>query len=223
MNKITLHKNKAIILRQQGLLYSQIADQLGIAKSTAYLWTRDIEFTAQGKRIIEDRRRTSRLRAAAVMAQAKLTKSAVQDAVALDEARDTVNNFDAHSSYGKILCAALFWCEGQTSVTSGVRFINSDPRMIRLFLKLLRENFELDESRFRALVHLHDYHDELKQLVFWSDVTGIPLAQFHKSYRKLHTGKNKREGYPGCISIRYGDSTLGKRLKMIYSMLGENA
>jgi hypothetical protein len=65
-------------------------------------------------------------------------------------------------------------------------------------------------------VHLHDYHNADHQQLYWSGVTNIPLNQFHKPYLKPHTAKNKRPGYPGCLSLRYLDSRLGNLLKMIY-------
>jgi hypothetical protein len=114
------------------------------------------------------------------------------------------------------MCSLLFWAEGQKDVRAGVTFINSDPNMIQTFLKLFRHSFEVDESKFHALVHLHEYHDTKVQLEYWSKLTGIPLKQFWKPYLKPHTGKNKRIDYPGCISIRYLDSQFGKLLKMIY-------
>lgn len=117
----------------------------------------------------------------------------------------------------------MFWCEGEKDVRSGIRFINSDPVMIQTFLSLLRTSFPIKEEKFRALVHLHGYHDPVEQQRFWSEVTGIPLERFHKPYLKPNTGRNTRPGYPGCISIRYQDSSLGKALKMIYSEFGKSA
>ena len=121
----------------------------------------------------------------------------------------------------KLLCAIFLWCEGQTDITNGVRFVNSDPAMIKVFLRLLREAFELNESKFRALIHLHDYHDPDTQLMFWSKITKIKPSQFHKPYKKPHTGRNKRLGYQGCISIRYQDRSLGKLLQEVYTEFAE--
>lgn len=214
-------KAQATLLRAQGYLYAHIAKKLNISKSTAYSWTKDIKLSPELQLRIDKQRRELRMQAVRAMTRAKQARSVARAASLTAEARSILERVHIKGNYGKVLCAALFWCEGQTSTESGVKFINSDPRMIRLFLKLLRENFEVNETRFRALVHLHDYHDEQRQLAYWSRVTGIPTQQFYKSYRKPHTGKNTREGYPGCISVRYGDAPLAQKLKMIYSVLGE--
>ena len=115
----------------------------------------------------------------------------------------------------------MYWCEGGKDVRAGLQFINSDPILIATFLKYFREAFNLDEAKFRALIHLHDYHDPRKQLAYWSEITQIPEAQYHKPYIKPHSGVQKRPNYPGCVSVRYLDSTLGKTMQMIYSELGQ--
>jgi len=74
----------------------------------------------------------------------------------------------------------------------------------------------VDETKFRALIHLHEYHDESKQKKFWSDITKISENKFQKSYLKINTGKRIKENYPGCISIKYYDAKIFKELKALY-------
>lgn len=56
--------------------------------------------------------------------------------------------------------------------------------MIDTFLRLFRNSYQLNEKKLRALIHLHEYHNEEEMRIFWSKVTGIPLDQFSKSYMK---------------------------------------
>jgi hypothetical protein len=70
----------------------------------------------------------------------------------------------------------------------------------------------VNESKFHPCVHLHEYHSLEMQLDFWSKVTNIDKRQFIRPYIKGHTAKRKREGYQGCISIRYYDADLARRL-----------
>jgi hypothetical protein len=72
------------------------------------------------------------------------------------------------------------------------------------------------------LVHIHEYHNETKQKVFWSKITGINLKQFQKSYIKPHTGKNKRNGYPGCACLKYYDYKIALDLANIYELIYKN-
>ena len=84
----------------------------------------------------------------------------------------------------------------------------------------IRRGFALQEKKFRAIVHLHGYHDDQQQKIFWSKIAGIPLSQFSKSYQKQNTGKRKRENYQGCLSIRYNDATLARMLDALYHAIG---
>lgn len=212
----------AIKLRQKGYLYSEIAQELGIAKSTACVWTKEITLSAQQMQMLDNKYKAIQHATIEKMASNKRMQRLQREQLLQKKASKIVNNAEMSLNLKRIVCASLFWCEGAKDVTAGVAFINSDPDMISTFLKLFRQSFEIDETKFRALVHLHEYHDVTERLAFWSELTSIPLTQFHKPYLKPHTGINRRYGYPGCISIRYLDSSLGKLLKMIYIEFSKN-
>lgn len=142
----------------------------------------------------------------------------------LDSLTSLVGNFlkkeEFSNNYLKVICALLFWTEGSKS-GSFVSFINSDPKMIRLFLFTLRESFSIDENKLRGLVHVHKYHDQEKIEKYWSKVSSISLDQFSKSYQKPNSGKRKRSGYKGSFRIRYYDVKVAEELTSIYTMLPE--
>lgn len=115
-----------------------------------------------------------------------------------------------------IFCSLLFWTEGGKFNESTMTFTNSDPIMIKTFLSLLRNSFNIDERRFRLCLHLHEYHVESEMLKYWSLLCGISRKQFYKVYVKKHTGVRKREGYKGCLSVRYNDHNICKSLRQTY-------
>lgn len=219
-----MHTNLKIIaiqLRKKGYLYSEIAKELQVAKSTAYTWTSSIELDNNQAVIAAEKLRSAQVKNIKNLAALKITRNEQRNRLIRKNAVSIISKARLNINHKRLLCSVLFWCEGGKNTDSGIRFINSDPIMIKTFLWLLRTSFKLDERKFRALIHLHDYHDETKQLQYWSSITQIPASQFNRPYRKPHTGQNIREGYPGCISIRYLDSSLGKLLKMIYSEFGK--
>lgn len=119
----------------------------------------------------------------------------------------------------KVLGSVLFATEGGKFSDSLVVFINSDPRTIATFIRILREAFNADPKKFRALVHIHEYHNEGEIKEYWSKITGIPESQFYKSYLKPHTKKRIRKGYMGTISVRYYDYQVALELRWIYNIL----
>src|ERR1700743_3531215 len=189
MVKVQL-RDRAIRLRKEGYLYGQIARTLHVAKSTAYLWVKDIPLTDAEDAKISFALKDAHRRAVAGMVSAKAQKHSAAQEEIVREAYEIVRGGKLDINHQRILCATMFWCEGQKDVSGSLVFINSDPVMVRSFLNLLRNGFRIDESKFRALIHLHEYHDEQKQVEYWSEITGIPSKQFYKSYIKPRTGKN---------------------------------
>ena len=102
----------------------------------------------------------------------------------------------------------LYWGEGAKTGGS-VKFANSDPEMIKVFLNFLREICGIHEERLKALIHIYPDHNESELKFFWSESTGIPMERFYKSH--VHNGKvgtYKNKSRYGTIAINYSDKKL---------------
>lgn len=102
----------------------------------------------------------------------------------------------------------LYWGEG-AKTENVVKFVNSDPEMIRVFLLFLRKVCGVQEERLKALIHVYPDHDEKKIKSFWINLTKINKNNFYKSY--LHEGKKgsyKNKAKWGTITINYPDRLL---------------
>jgi hypothetical protein len=201
-------RNKAVELRKCGYSLKELSQRFNIAKSTASLWARDIVLDKSA----EERLLTVIKRGQFISAQKTRAKVQIIEERYFKEARKEIQS---NPDYNKIVCAMIYWCEGAKNARCGIAFTNSDPKLVGMFLKLLRECFVLDESKFRPCIHLHSYHSPKKQLDFWSKVTDINKQQFIKPYRKPNTGKRIHENYQGCISVTYHSSDLARRLMAV--------
>lgn len=220
-NNIRSSRDRALDLRKKGYLLTEISSELGIAISTLHGWLKGEQFSVAEMKVIDNRLWKIKQSQYQVMNKARQIKRIEREAHIVHQAEATINEIKLSKVHRQLLCAVFFWCEGGKDISSGWQFINSDPIMVKTFLTLLRTSFEVDESKFRALVHLHDYHDVELQQDYWSEITQISRAQFHKPFLKMHTGKQKRIAYPGCISIRYLDKSFGLLLKMLYTNFGK--
>ncbi len=207
-------KEKAIKLRQEGYSLYEISEELHIAKSTSSKWLSQVALNPKAKHRINNRRIAGQINAS----KTKLEKRNQMLVSYQAKSQSILSKINLNEDCTKLLCALLFWAEGEKS-DSSVNFINSDPKMIQAFLVLLRSSFKIDDKKFRALIHLHDYHNEAEIKKFWSQLTNIPINQFYKSYHKPHTGKNTKPGYKGCISIRYYDHKVALELHSLYNNL----
>lgn len=207
-------KNKAMWLRKNGRSFREISDLLNISKSTASVWTKDVNLGKKSLKRLENICKKGREKAV-------VTNKKKRAALVNDIKRKVRKNLvlKQTTSLNKLLCALLYWCEGEKNESSIV-FINSDPLLISTFLRLFRSGFRVDESKLRVCLHLHHYHNENKQKRYWSKVTNIPTNQFF-IYRKPNTGKNFRKGYPGCASIRYHDYTKALELGFYYKIFAK--
>ena len=197
--KADVLKNKAETLRKEGFSFGEISERLKISKSTASLWLRDIKLSKEAKKRIyelgvEGRKNSEK------SVQSRILK---ENKTILEKVRKTISKNNLLAEDLKIVCALLYWCEGGKTEKSQLTFINSDPKLVKYFVTIFRKAFDVDEKRFRALIHVHKYHNISRQIKFWSEITKIPKSQFNKPYSKPNTGKRKKENYQGCISVRY--------------------
>lgn len=206
-------KQKAINFRKKGHSIKEVSDKLGIAKGTSSLWLRNVPLGKKALRRLKKRKMIGQFNAHLTHKRKRLRKKHEY----FQKAKTDISGITLDRNGIKLLCSFLFWAEGGKT-TGDVTFVNSDPQMISTFLFLLRKCFPIDESKFRVTVHVHEYHNERKIRKFWSALAKIPLSQFTKSYQKPHTGKRKRQGYKGCIRIRYYDARVAHELHAFYNM-----
>ncbi len=114
-----------------------------------------------------------------------------------------------HSKELKIIGAMLYWAEGyKTAKAKGIDFANSNPLMVELFIKFLRNRYELNERKFRAFIYCHANQDYPVIAKFWSKTLSIPMSQFTKPYvRKDFRAEGRKMEY-GMIHLRYSDKKM---------------
>jgi len=110
--------------------------------------------------------------------------------------------------------AIAYWCEGAKSkpyrIDETVRFINSDPALIRLFLHFL-DKAGVSRERLRYFVHIHESGDVAAATRYWASVTGASPDQFGQPVIKHHTPRTSRKGgnadYRGCLKVSVAKSS----------------
>lgn len=201
---------RATRLRKKGYSLREISEDLSISKSSAHLWLKNIVLNNKARKRIEKIRIDARLKANRVNHEKKVKRLKI----ARLEADKTLYKLYLNKKHFRLLCSLIYWCEGAKEDMT-LKFSNSDPKLVKTFLYLLRKSFQIDEKKFRPIVHLHRYHDEKKQLCFWSKIMKIPLKQFMNSYMKPNTKKRINPSYQGCVNVTYYDASLSRELLAI--------
>lgn len=208
---------KAKELRRKGYSLGEIATKFQISKSTASLWTSKEKQTKFGLKRIVNRQDLARKKAFLTIEK----KRGIVRKQIWEKSKQTLKEIRLTRPLSKLISSIFMWTEGEKGDFGRLGFTNSDPQMVCTFLSLLRRSFPLDESKLRALVHIHEYHDEKEIIKFWSEKTKISKDQFTKSYLKPHTGKRIRNNYMGSIHINYYDYKVARELASIYNMFAK--
>lgn len=190
-----VEQERARQLRAEAWTLADIAAELGVSKSSVSLWVRDVAFTPRP-------RRTGRRRAP--------NKLQVAKAAEIERLRREGAERVGRLSEREFLVAGLALYAGEGAKTDGhVALANSDPRIVLMFCSWLRHFFDVDESRLRLRVYLHDDQDLAAAEAYWSELTGIPRAQFNQPHRPAARDGYRSTKHPlGCPSVRYSSSSM---------------
>ena len=130
-------REQARRLRSEGLSVRKIALELHVAQSTASLWVRDVPLTEEQRQSLS---RLSERQRAGLMANKVRTREARLVSQALGRMIARID--DPLHRAG----CMLFWAEGSKK-RNAVAFTNSDADMMELFLRFLRECYDVADER----------------------------------------------------------------------------
>ena len=95
----------------------------------------------------------------------------------------------------KALALGLYWGEGSKYNPISIRLANSDPVLLKMFIKFLKDICGVNLQKIRLWVTIHDDTSIEKAEQFWSGQLNIPYSQFSKTIIIAHRGngtyKNK--------------------------------
>ena len=196
-----VEQQRARELRARSWTLAEIAAELGVSKSSASLWTRGVNFEPRPRNRGHSSHKPHPL---TVKKQAELERCRV-------EARDIAKSLSDRDFF--IYGLTLYLGEGAKTEASGFRMANTSTAIMRSFVRWLRMFFDIDETRLRGRLYLHDDLDEHAAITHWSEALDVPLDQFQRSYRPVRRSDFKTSKHEfGCMSIGYGDVSIFRRV-----------
>ena len=212
-------KFKAYKLRMRGRSYAEISRLLKVPKSTLSSWFADLEIPSESKaRILK---RVHDLSLNGLLAR---NKSQTEQA----EKRASDINSAARKSIGPLsrrdvfmVGLSLYWAEGykRPIIKNGkvrtyhpVRITNSDPNIIRLYMRFLREVCDVADERITANFRYFEHQDEVQLLNFWQKVIKIPYSGFRKSSKQISISSQRKRPFNvlpyGVLQVSVNDTKL---------------
>lgn len=214
LNNILMRHNQTIKeevrrLRSKGLSLNNIYAQTNIPKTTIRTWINDIKLSPQQLNILREN-------AQRALQNGRVKKQEVEKQLRIEKEYALSNKGVrqvGRMTKRDILIAgiALYWAEGfKNKHEHRLGFCNSDPEMIRFYIKWLKSVLEVNEKDLVARLTLNEsYKNQTKDIEnYWSTLTQIPLNQFTKTfYQKTKWKKQYNiDNYHGVLRIHAKDS-----------------
>lgn len=206
-------------LRRKGESIREIAKKVGISRGSSSVWCRDIILTNDQLEALVQRDKLGGARGRVVAAE--LAKKRKNERVSFNknvgfEKIGVISNRELF-----LIGIALYWAEGSKGIRSErFVFVNSDPKMIVIMIRWLRECAHVSDDDIVCRVGINEAHQARISEVerHWSEITGIPLSQFKRASFKKVVNKKVYENF----YEHYGtlDLLVKKCTKLFYEILG---
>lgn len=204
-------REKAIKLRKRGFSYSEILKEIPVAKSTLSLWLRSVGLARKQKQRLTEKRLAAALRGSIKKREQRI---AITNEIKT-KARNEIGKLSNRELW--LTGVALYWAEGtkqkEHNVSQKVKFSNTDPIMIKVFLRWLQNICGIPKSEISFRISLHETAinklDKVQK--YWAKITGLPINNFQKIDWKKHRINTKRkntgEKYFGLLNVYIRNST----------------
>lgn len=183
MGKPALDNDKVLKiknLRSLGYSLPEISRELEVPKTTVFRYIKDVQILPEFIKLWEAKRAGSRY------------KKILKEKQAFLDGRKVVGNL---SSKEKMLFAcALYWGEGSKK---DFGLSNTDPELIKTFINVLRNVFNIQNDRLRISIRIYEDLDRDRCLNFWSRIVDIEKEKFI-NVDVLHGKKKGKLEYGMC-------------------------
>lgn len=207
----TALKERAIAFRRDGWSYREIMHEVPVAKSTIGLWLRSVGLSIRQKQRLTEKRLAAVRRGAEAKHQQRVTITRKIIAAAKE---------DIGAISKRELCligTMLYWAEGSKQKdhdpSCRVMFTNTDPDMICIFLRWLKEICDKDLCDTTLEIYIHGLQRQRTAEIidFWSAIIKCDPSVFQHIYYKKGNPKTLRKNvgksYHGTLRINVKSST----------------
>jgi hypothetical protein len=171
-------------MRHQGIPVKEIAEKLETRASYVSIWVRDISLSSEQIEL-QGSRYASQNRGAKALQERYLLQRYTYQEQGRVKARE---NSSLH-----LTGCMLYWAEG-AKTRNEVHFVNADPNMMRLFIKFLREELEVEDTVMAVKINCHATdEDEIQRIeAYWLDLLQLPTTCLKKTQIKMGSPSSRK-------------------------------
>lgn len=207
-------KQEALLLRKDGRSIRDIEISLKIPRSTLSGWFKNIKLSKKQIQALK-KKHTEDLKEArkkAIIWHNIKKSDRLKDAQL--EAEKTLSKISSNKENIELGLALLYLGEGFKKSGTGIG--NSDPLILKFFLKIMKDVYNINIENIGVYLHLRaDQKPELMKK-YWSKELKIPLDRFRKvSIDKRTVGKITYPNYKGVCVINCANIAIQRKLLYI--------
>ena len=213
MSEWFVKKRKATEMRKCGLSIVVIEKKLRINRSTLSGWFKNVKLTENQKKRLENQRLRGLVLARSKAVEWHRSQKKLRLEEALQEAKETLRNINTNNPHILDLALAMLYLGEGLKQPEETGMGNTDPLILKMFLSVLKKNYNVDIKRIRCELHLRadQNSEELKK--FWSKELKLPIENFkYVSFDERTKGSPSYEDYKGVCVVRYGDVAIKRKL-----------
>lgn len=209
-------REKALALRKEKQMsYGQIKKFLKVSKGTLSLWLKNYPLSEE--KIKELQKKGWKKSEAAIERFRNVMRRKKERR--LKEIYETQKKTILPLSDRELFIAGLllYWGEGTKCRRDGLSVSNSDPSVIKFFIRWLNKSLNVPRKKLRVGLHLYNDMNINKEMEFWSKILKIPLSQFIRPYIKKTSSKriNHKGGFGhGTCNVRINSVPLAEKIFM---------
>ena len=214
----TSKKDKAIKLRLEGKSYNEILKILDIpSKGTLNYWFKTLKLPCSAKQLLKQKIKIAKEKGLFRFNKERTKAIKFENENIRTLARMEIPKLNPKSLL--LVGTALYWGEGLQSENfkvSGISFVNSNPFMIRVFMRFLRETLLVSDERIKAHIRIHPNIKAVDAILFWHKITKLPRDRFRITHQisKASGFRRPNNSLPnGTLDIRVNKRILFYKLK----------
>ena len=186
--------------RRCGMSINALMRKYKIPKTSVWHHIKDIKLSQHQKNLLHANQGGSRERK-----QDDLRKADI-------EARRLLKNVTI-SKVAPVIFGALYWAEGHKK---SFVFTNTDERMIRIFLKILRNYWNVGNNKIDLLIRITNNMDAISCIKHWKQATKLPLKNIRVN---INNKQNKSKTKYGVCRITIKKGSYG--LKVTHAIINQ--
>lgn len=210
-------KETAIAMRESGSSIREVEKKLGIPRSTLSGWFKNIVLSQDKLQLLEQRAKSALSNARIEAVKWHNAQKASRLEQAAQAALQSLSKIDySDNATTELALALLYLGEGAKKPKAGTAMGNSDPLIMRFFVRVLQDVYEVPLSAMKCELHIRADQNAIKLMRYWSVTLGIPVQQFNKtSVDKRTAGRPTYSEYKGVCVVRCSRVAIQRKLVYI--------